>query len=103
GLFGTVFGIITAFQSMADPGKGGGGLAVVSGGIAEALLTTAVGLAVAIVSVWFYNFFVTKVDDFTVDVDETAGEVLDGMMRAGRGLEIYSAGGRGGGGRAPRC
>jgi biopolymer transport protein ExbB/TolQ len=70
---------------MADPNKGGGGLAQVSAGIAEALLTTAVGLAVAIVSVWFYNFFTTNVDDFTVDIDETAGEVLDGMNREGRG------------------
>jgi biopolymer transport protein ExbB/TolQ len=84
GLFGTVFGIITAFQMMADPSKGGGGLASVSAGIAEALLTTAVGLAVAIVSVWFYNIFTTKVDDMTVDVDETTGEVLDSMTREGR-------------------
>jgi biopolymer transport protein ExbB len=84
GLFGTVFGIITAFQQMADPSKGGGGLASVSAGIAEALLTTAVGLAVAIVSVWFYNFFTSRVDDVTIDVDETAGEVLDGMLREGR-------------------
>jgi biopolymer transport protein ExbB/TolQ len=84
GLFGTVFGIITAFQQMADPTKGGGGLASVSAGISEALLTTAVGLAVAIVSVWFYNYFVNKVDDATVDVDETTGEVLDSMTREGR-------------------
>jgi biopolymer transport protein ExbB len=84
GLFGTVFGIITAFQQMADPNSGGGGLASVSAGISEALLTTAVGLAVAIVSVWFYNYFVTKVDDATVDVDETTGEVLDSMTREGR-------------------
>ena len=63
GLFGTVFGIITAFQNMADPSKGGGGLATVSAGISEALLTTAVGLAVAIVSVWFYNYFINRVDD----------------------------------------
>ena len=92
GLFGTVFGIITAFQNMADPSKGGGGgLATVSAGISEALLTTAVGLAVAIVAVWFYNFFTTKVDDFTVDVDETAGEVLDGMMREGRGAGAMAA------------
>lgn len=84
GLFGTVFGIITAFQMMADPTKGGGGLASVSAGIAEALLTTAVGLGVAIVSVWFYNFFTTKLDDITVDVDETTGEVLDSMAREGR-------------------
>jgi biopolymer transport protein ExbB/TolQ len=92
GLFGTVFGIITAFQQMADPTKGGGGLASVSAGIAEALLTTAVGLAVAIVAVWFYNIFVNKVDDMTIDVDETTGEVLDSMIREGRAF----AGSRGG-------
>ena len=85
GLFGTVFGIITAFQNMADPSKGGGGgLATVSAGIAEALLTTAVGLAVAIVSVWFYNYFINKVDDVTIDIDETAGEILDKMTREAR-------------------
>lgn len=85
GLFGTVFGIITAFQNMADPTKGGGGLASVSAGIAEALLTTAVGLAVAIVSVWFYNYFINRVDDITADVDETAGEIVDCMTREARG------------------
>jgi biopolymer transport protein ExbB len=90
GLFGTVFGIITAFQKMADPNAGGGGLGAVSAGIAEALLTTAVGLAVAIVAVWFYNFFVSKVDDITIDVDETTGEVLDSMTREGR---AFSGGG----------
>ncbi|HET6149672.1 MAG TPA: MotA/TolQ/ExbB proton channel family protein [Polyangia bacterium] len=84
GLFGTVFGIITAFQNMADPKGGGGGLATVSAGISEALLTTAVGLAVAIVSVWFYNYFINRVDDVTVDVDETAGEIVDRMMREAR-------------------
>jgi biopolymer transport protein ExbB/TolQ len=61
--------------------NGAGGLASVSGGIAEALVTTAVGLTVAIVSVWFYNLFATKVDHLTVDVDETAGEVLEYMAR----------------------
>ena len=85
GLFGTVFGIITAFQNMADPSKGGGGgLATVSAGISEALLTTAVGLAVAIVAVWFYNYFSDRVDELTIDVDETAGEMLDTMARESR-------------------
>ena len=85
GLFGTVFGIITAFQQMADPSKGGGGgLASVSAGIAEALLTTAVGLAVAIVSVWFYNFFVARLDRFGVLVDDTAGELADKLLRSAR-------------------
>jgi biopolymer transport protein ExbB len=80
GLLGTVFGIITAFGKMSDP-NAPGGLASVSGGIAEALVTTAVGLTVAIVAVWFYNFFSTRVDHFTVDVDETAGEVIECMVR----------------------
>jgi biopolymer transport protein ExbB/TolQ len=85
GLFGTVFGIITAFQQMADPSRGGGGgLASVSAGIAEALLTTAVGLAVAIVSVWFYNFFVTRVDEFGGLVDETVGELADRLLQTAR-------------------
>jgi biopolymer transport protein ExbB len=88
GLFGTVFGIITAFQNMADPGKGGGGLATVSAGISEALLTTAVGLAVAIVSVWFYNYFIARVDDLTIDVDETTGEILESMLREVRTLAV---------------
>jgi biopolymer transport protein ExbB len=77
GLFGTVFGIITAFEQMADPSKGGGGLATVSAGIAEALLTTAVGLAVAIVAVWFYNFFAAKLDEFGVIIDDSTGELAD--------------------------
>jgi biopolymer transport protein ExbB len=81
GLFGTVGGIITAFQKLADPAKGGGGIGTVSAGIAEALITTAVGLAVAIISVWFYNYFITKVDDVTIDIDETASELVDSVLR----------------------
>lgn len=85
GLFGTVFGIITAFQHMADPSKGGGGgLATVSAGIAEALLTTAVGLAVAIVTVWFYNFFTTKLDQLGGLIDDASGELCDRLLRHGK-------------------
>ena len=85
GLFGTVFGIITAFQHMADPAKGGsGGLATVSAGIAEALLTTAVGLAVAIVTVWFYNFFTTKLEQIGALIDDASGELTDRLMQHGR-------------------
>jgi len=84
GLFGTVFGIITAFKSMADPSKGGGGIATVSAGISEALLTTAVGLAVAIMAVWFYNYFTNRVDDFTIDIDETASELVENILKEGR-------------------
>ncbi|HVZ85514.1 MAG TPA: MotA/TolQ/ExbB proton channel family protein [Polyangia bacterium] len=81
GLFGTVGGIITAFQKLADPTKGGGGIGTVSAGIAEALITTAVGLGVAIIAVWFYNYFTARLDDITVDIDETASEVVDTILR----------------------
>ncbi|MFL5304002.1 MAG: MotA/TolQ/ExbB proton channel family protein [Polyangia bacterium] len=81
GLFGTVGGIITAFQKLSDPTKGGGGIGTVSAGIAEALITTAVGLGVAILSVWFYNYFTARIDDLTVDIDETASELVDTILR----------------------
>jgi biopolymer transport protein ExbB len=85
GLFGTVFGIITAFEKMADPVKGGGGgLSTVSAGIAEALLTTAVGLAVAIVTVWFYNFFTTRIDQLGALIDEASGELSNRLLRNGK-------------------
>jgi biopolymer transport protein ExbB/TolQ len=81
GLFGTVGGIITAFQKLADPTKGGGGIGTVSAGIAEALVTTAVGLGVAILAVWFYNYFTARLDDITIDIDETASELVDTILR----------------------
>ena len=84
GLFGTVFGIITAFQQMADPSAGGGGLATVSAGIAEALFTTAVGLSVAIIAVWLYNFFTTKVQHFGVMLDDASGELTDRLLHRTR-------------------
>jgi biopolymer transport protein ExbB/TolQ len=85
GLFGTVFGIITAFQQMADPSKGGGGgLATVSAGISEALLTTAVGLAVAIVAVWFYNFFTTRLEELGNLMEDASGELADGLLHTTR-------------------
>src|SRR5213596_2637063 len=59
GLLGTVMGIVNAFTGMAASG-GGGSLASVSAGIAEALITTAFGLIVAIPAVWLYNYFTTK-------------------------------------------
>jgi biopolymer transport protein ExbB/TolQ len=81
GLFGTVGGIITAFQKLADPTKGGGGIGTVSAGIAEALITTAVGLGVAILTVWFYNYFTAQLDDMTIDIDETASELVDSILK----------------------
>ncbi len=88
GLFGTVFGIITAFRLMADPEAGGGGLATVSAGIAEALLTTAVGLGVAIVAVWLYNFFTTKLEELGGIIDDASGELVDRLSHGTRRLLV---------------
>jgi biopolymer transport protein ExbB len=59
GLFGTVVGIIKAFESMAVSGTGG--FAVVAAGISEALVATALGLGVAIIALVFYNYFQTRI------------------------------------------
>ncbi len=79
GLFGTVFGIINSFQGMAK--EGAGGIGAVSAGIAEALITTAVGIGVAIVAVLLYNYFTGKVDQLQVDSNESALEILDVLVK----------------------
>ncbi len=75
GLLGTVMGIVNAFQSMAASGSGG--LGTVSAGIAEALITTAFGLLVAIPAVMAFNFLQGWVDTRTVDITESSNEFLD--------------------------
>jgi biopolymer transport protein ExbB/biopolymer transport protein TolQ len=70
GLLGTVFGIVNSFTGMAVTGSGG--LAAISAGIAEALFATGMGLGVAIPAVWFYNYFQTKVENFTVEMTYTS-------------------------------
>jgi biopolymer transport protein ExbB/biopolymer transport protein TolQ len=75
GLFGTVVGIINSFRGMAASGSGG--LGAVSGGIAEALFTTAMGLGVAIPAVWLYNYFLNKIDRFNVEMTNASSELLD--------------------------
>lgn len=83
GLFGTVVGIINAFQSMAASGQGG--LASVSAGIAEALVTTAFGLLVAIPAVMIFNYFTNRVDDFVVDMNDVSSELVAFVLKEGRG------------------
>jgi biopolymer transport protein ExbB/TolQ len=75
GLFGTVIGIITAFQGIAA--AGGGGLGAVSAGIAEALIVTAVGLFVAIAAVLAFNYLSARFDRFDMSMQHSAGELLD--------------------------
>jgi biopolymer transport protein ExbB/TolQ len=79
GLLGTVAGIITAFQAMAATGSGG--LGSVSAGIAEALVTTAFGLLVAIPAVMVFNYLTNRVEDMQVDIADAANELVDYLMK----------------------
>ncbi|HXI12539.1 MAG TPA: MotA/TolQ/ExbB proton channel family protein [Thermoanaerobaculia bacterium] len=79
GLFGTVIGIIHAFQGMAVSGSGG--LGAVSSGIAEALATTAFGLFVAIPAVWLYNYFQNKIERFQVEMSNASSELVDYFIK----------------------
>jgi biopolymer transport protein ExbB/TolQ len=75
GLVGTIFGIINAFQSMGE--AGGGDLSAISSGIAEALITTAIGISVAILGVWLFNYFTAKIDAITDDMQVSVQEFVD--------------------------
>ena len=75
GLFGTVWGIMTAFMNIGA--QGSTDLAVVSGPIAEALIATALGLFAAIPAVYFYNHFTSKVKGYASEMDDFALEFLN--------------------------
>jgi biopolymer transport protein ExbB/biopolymer transport protein TolQ len=81
GLLGPPLGIITAVTGMATGGTAGG-LAGVSAGIAEALITTAFGLMVAIPAVWGYNYFTTKIENLTVEMTYTSKELIDYLIKS---------------------
>lgn len=79
GLFGTVFGIINAFQSMSVSGSGG--IGTVAAGIAEALITTGAGIGVAVIAVWFFNSLLNKVDIFTGEMANASSELIDHFVK----------------------
>lgn len=79
GLFGTTFGIINSFQGMAR--EGGGGLGAIAAGIAEALITTAVGIGVAVVAVLIYNYFTSRIEEMQVDANESSIEIVDLLLK----------------------
>jgi biopolymer transport protein ExbB/biopolymer transport protein TolQ len=80
GLLGTTMGIVNSFTGMAQSGSGG--LAAVSAGISEALITTAFGLAVAIPAVWFYNYFQTRMEHLAVEMTYTSKELIDFLIKS---------------------
>jgi biopolymer transport protein TolQ len=79
GLFGTVFGIIGAFQGIGASGSTS--LDVVAPGIAEALIATAAGLAAAIPAVYFYNLLTSRVKTFATNMDDFTLEFLNIVER----------------------
>lgn len=80
GLLGTTMGIVNAFTGMAAAGASGG-LAGISAGIAEALITTAFGLMVAIPAVWAFNYFTTKIENLTVEMTVASKELIDYLIK----------------------
>jgi biopolymer transport protein ExbB len=83
GLFGTVVGILTAFRSMAVMGTGG--FSVVAAGISEALISTALGLAVAIIAVIFYNYFSVRIDNLNAVMHVSANHLIDAALEGRQG------------------
>ncbi len=79
GLFGTVVGIINAFTSIST--EKSTGLGAVAGGISEALVTTAIGLFVAIPAVWMYNYFTGKIEAFDVEMGNSSSELIDYFLK----------------------
>ncbi len=79
GLFGTVVGIINAFKGIST--EKSTGLGAVAGGISEALVTTAVGLFVAIPAVWMFNYFTNRIEAFDVEMGNSSSELIDYFLK----------------------
>jgi biopolymer transport protein ExbB len=82
GLFGTVLGIIRAFEALAKSGQEAGA-GVVSAGIAEALVATAAGLFVAVPAVVFYNYFARRLADLDTRLALASSELLEALFDKG--------------------
>jgi biopolymer transport protein ExbB/TolQ len=91
GLFGTVVGIINAFRSIAATGSGG--MSVVSGGIAEALVSTALGIFVAIPAVVAFNHFTGKIETFHVQMNRASSQLVNRLFKVPelRELDVEAA------------
>ena len=79
GLFGTVFGIMNAFGSIAQSKSTG--IGAIAGGISEALITTAVGLFVAIPAVLVFNYFTGRIEAFDVEMGNSSSELIDYFLK----------------------
>ena len=85
GLLGTVWGIMNAFRGIGSSGSAS--LAVVAPGIAEALITTAAGLAAAIPAVMAYNYFLSRARRLTIETEDFSEELMDHLAKEGPSRE----------------
>lgn len=83
GLFGTTFGVINAFQGMAEAGSG---LASISAGISEALITTGVGIGVAVWGVWLFNYFNNRIAKVGDELNSSEADFLQWAHKLTQGL-----------------
>jgi biopolymer transport protein ExbB/TolQ len=79
GLFGTVVGIIGAFVALAQSENAG--IGAVGAAIAEALVATAFGIAVAVPAVWLFNYFTNKVSSFVIEMENSSSELVDYFIK----------------------
>jgi len=79
GLFGTVIGILHAFDAIATQKTPG--IGAVASGISEALVTTAFGLLVAVPAVMAFNYFTGRVEAFDVEMDNSSSELVDYFIK----------------------
>jgi biopolymer transport protein ExbB len=75
--FGTVVGIMNAFRGTISATTG---LSAVGGGIAEALITTALGLLVAVPAVWCFNYFTSKMEGFDIEMENSSMEMVNYLL-----------------------
>ncbi|MGC2831974.1 MAG: MotA/TolQ/ExbB proton channel family protein, partial [Candidatus Acidiferrum sp.] len=85
GLFGTVIGILNAFRSIDIAHATA--IKVIAGSISEALLTTAIGLSVAVPAVWCYNLLTNQMDAFGVEMQNCALELLSYLRARQAGMQ----------------
>lgn len=83
GLFGTIFGIINAFRGMQLTGSGG--IGAVAGGISEALITTAIGIGVAVLALWVFNTLNSRIELYDAEMENTGSQVVDFFIKSGEG------------------
>ena len=86
GLLGTVVGITNSFIGIAR--SGGGGIEAVAGGVGEALITTAVGLIVAIPALWLYNYFIARLEEVFAELAYVSDELIDWLSLRRAGVQM---------------